>query len=65
LQSSLIAIPPHDDGSGNGDDEAADVKGRLHQSSLQARYLKCLPELADEDIVEIVRNAPKEKQARH
>jgi len=38
------------------------VKSGLHQSSLEARDGEGLHEVADQDVIEIVRNAPEEKQ---
>src|SRR6266404_1162458 len=62
-ESRLIAQLAHQQGSWHGQQKVSHVKRRLDQSCLETRNRKGLHKVADEHIIEIVGNSPKEEQS--
>src|SRR5271167_1020243 len=52
----------HNQSRGSGQKEIAHIKGGLHQASLKAGNCERLHEVANQDVIEIVRNAPQEEK---
>ncbi len=48
---------------GEGEDEVAEIEGRLDQAGLEVAERERLAEMGDQHVVEIVRHAPQEEQA--
>src|SRR5260221_9010882 len=61
-ETRLVSRAAHEERGGHGQQEISQVKSGLHQAGLKARDGKRLHEMADQDVVEIVRNAPEKKQ---
>ena len=51
-----------DKAGGDGEQEIAEIEGRLHESGLEAADGEGLHELADENVVEVVGNRPQEEE---
>ncbi len=62
-QRRLVAETPHAEARGNGEQEVAAVKGALNEAGPEVRELKGILELLDENVVEVIGDAPKEKEA--
>src|SRR5260221_5436633 len=64
-ETRLVSRAAHEERRGHGQQEISQVKSGLHQAGLKARDGKRLHEMADQDIIQNVRNAPEKKQHRN
>src|ERR1700683_216105 len=60
--SGLVAEAAHDERGRQREQKIAHVKGELDETGLEAADGEGLHELADEDVVEVVGNGPKEEE---
>ncbi len=63
-QPRLVAEPAHDQGGRHRQKEVPHVERRLDQPGLKTAHLERFHELLDQDIVQVVGNAPKKEQCR-
>ena len=61
-ETGFVSSAAHQKSGGHGQQKIAHVKRGLHQAGLESRDREGLHEMTDQDVVEIVGNAPEEKQ---
>ena len=61
-ESGFVSESPHDQAGRNCEYEISGIKGGLNQSRLEPVNFERLHELADQNVVEIVWDAPEEEQ---
>ena len=62
-ESRLVAEAPHTEARRNREQEIAGVEGALHEAGAEVRQLEDFLELLDEDVVEVVGDAPQKEEA--
>ena len=61
-ETGFVAGALHHECGGDGEEEVAHIESGLHEAGLKAGDGERLHEMADEDVVEIVGNAPEEEE---